>query len=80
MIGTQIRKRREQKGMTLSALATAIGCSESAVCLWESGKRRPGAWHAHQLEAVLGFASGAIAKRLGPRKGAVPHGRMVSGA
>lgn len=36
-----IKKLREQIGMTQKQLAQAIGCSESAVSHWEKGKRDP---------------------------------------
>lgn len=40
-IGTNIRTARKAKGITMKELGTLIGASESAVSLYENGKREP---------------------------------------
>lgn len=40
-IGEMIRIRRESRGMTQAQLASAIGMSESAIAMYEAGKRKP---------------------------------------
>lgn len=40
-VGEMIRTRRNSRGMTQAQLAAAIGVSESAVGMYESGRRRP---------------------------------------
>lgn len=40
-IGRKIRVMREARGLTQKQLADAIGKSESAVAMYEAGKRRP---------------------------------------
>ena len=40
-IGEKIRTMRESRGMTQKDLAVAIGLSESAVAMYEAGRRRP---------------------------------------
>lgn len=36
-----IREYRKRKGMTMKELGLRVGASESAVGLWETGKRKP---------------------------------------
>lgn len=54
-IGTKIRKRRQELGLTQAQLADRVGADESSVINWESGrhfpKRKLGA-----IEAVLGIS------------------------
>ena len=38
----RLRELRKQRGMTIKELAEALGVSEAAVSLYESGRRRPG--------------------------------------
>jgi len=33
-----LRARRREKGMTQSSLATAVGCAQSAICMFEKGR------------------------------------------
>lgn len=40
-IGAMIRARRLSRGMTQGQLASATGMSESAIAMYEAGKRRP---------------------------------------
>ena len=53
-IGTRIRKRRQELGLTLQQLADRLQVAESTVVHWETGKHYPkrklGA-----IEAVLGM-------------------------
>lgn len=39
-IGAKIQMTREEKGMSQEQLATALGCSQSALSNYEKGKRR----------------------------------------
>lgn len=40
-IGEMIRTRRNSRGMTQAQLASRIGVSESAIAMYEAGRRRP---------------------------------------
>jgi putative transcriptional regulator len=48
----QLQQLRQQLGMTQLGLARVLGVSESAVSLWEAGKRRPRG-PAHRLLTLL---------------------------
>ena len=39
--GELIRIKREALGLTQAQLASAVGCSESAIAMYEAGRRRP---------------------------------------
>ena len=36
-----LKELRDEKGLTHKELSQKIGCNESAISLWESGKREP---------------------------------------
>ena len=40
-IGEKIQKAREESGLTQAALASRLGCTQSALSNYELGKRRP---------------------------------------
>ncbi|MCO5970857.1 helix-turn-helix domain-containing protein [Actinoallomurus soli] len=54
-IAKELRRAREQKGMTQAALAKAIYASESLVAAWESGRRIPKPKYVPPLIEVLGI-------------------------
>ncbi len=39
--GDRIKELRQERGITQSALATALGCSQSMVAQWEAHKNKP---------------------------------------
>jgi transcriptional regulator with XRE-family HTH domain len=53
-IGPTIRARREAAGLTQTALARALGCADTMISRWESGKNTPGPRYARALAAALG--------------------------
>ena len=42
MTPAKIRAIRKRLGLTQAQLAGSLGVTPAAVCLWESGKRKPG--------------------------------------
>lgn len=40
-LGSKIRKLRKEKGLTIAELGKLVGMSNSTVCMWEKGLRRP---------------------------------------
>lgn len=50
---TLIRSGRQKRGMTMQALADAVGVSQNAVSKWEAGLAKPTYAHARRLEQVL---------------------------
>lgn len=54
-IKDQIRARREQRGVTLVALAEQMGVTDQAVRHWESGRSNPSKRLAQKLEQILDF-------------------------
>jgi transcriptional regulator with XRE-family HTH domain len=36
-----LRRRRTSLGVTLRRLSRTVGCSDSAICAWENGRRHP---------------------------------------
>jgi transcriptional regulator with XRE-family HTH domain len=54
-IGTRIKARRQQLGLTQVQLADAVGASESAVIDWELGRHFPRR-KLHAIEAALGIS------------------------
>lgn len=49
-----IRKYREQIGMTQAELAEKCGVVKSAVCMWESGDRKPDIVMLKKLTGIFG--------------------------
>lgn len=50
---TAIRIYRERAGFTQSKLADAIGVSQSAVAMWETGDRKPNIITLKQIASIL---------------------------
>lgn len=50
-----LREIRTKRGFTMKQVADAIGVSESAICLYESGKRQIPVKTAMKLGAMLKF-------------------------
>ena len=69
-IGTRIAEIREQAGLSQSALARAIGISQSAISQIESGERNPSYDMLRQLAQALGVSVphlvGAEVEKLNP--------------
>jgi transcriptional regulator with XRE-family HTH domain len=86
MIGTEIRRRREELGLTGAQLAERSGLTPSAVSQIETGKRTPSSSSVMKLAAGLGCEVGDLyPKDLSPRlplepSGAVSQPRARSGA
>jgi transcriptional regulator with XRE-family HTH domain len=53
MLGEEIKRLREQKGMTVTGLARKIGVSRMTVYHWENGTFIPTEENAWRLEACL---------------------------
>ena len=53
-MANRIRDLREQRGMTVSAFARAVGVSERTVRHWEAGETDPTARNARQIARALG--------------------------
>lgn len=50
----RIKKLRKQQQMSQGQLAEAIGSSQGAVSMWESGKRTPNIYYAYKIASALG--------------------------
>jgi transcriptional regulator with XRE-family HTH domain len=53
-IGPTIRARREAANLTQSALARALGCADTMISRWESGRATPRLRYAEKLAVALG--------------------------
>ncbi len=53
-MGAKIRQLRERRGMTQKQLADALGLSQVAICLWETGENVPTIQNLHRLADILG--------------------------
>lgn len=76
MIQIQLKRLREEKGISQQELATAIGVAQSAVGNWESGLREPRSLK--QLEQIADFFGVSTDYLLG-REGAQEKPTSVSG-
>lgn len=80
-IGQRIAEVREQAGLTQSALARAMGISQSAVSQIESGERNPSYDMLRQvakaLDVSVAYLAGAEVERLRPEEEA--HFRQYRG-
>jgi transcriptional regulator with XRE-family HTH domain len=56
--GSWLRWAREEAGMSQRKLASIVGVSDSAICLWESNKRSPKHGSRVLLIQVLGAGRG----------------------
>lgn len=52
--GDALRRAREERGLTLEALAESIGCHLSMLSLIETGKRQPGGALFNRICVALG--------------------------
>ena len=57
-IGPTIRARREAAGLTQSALARELGCADTMISRWESGRVVPRLKYAEKLAVALGGVAG----------------------
>lgn len=57
---TGIKKYREQAGMTQLELAEAIGVTQSAVAMWESGLRKPDIFSLMRIAKALKCTTDAL--------------------
>lgn len=53
-MGAKIRQLRERLGMTQKQLADALGLSQVAICLWETGENVPTIQNLYRLADILG--------------------------
>lgn len=53
-IGKTIRARRESAALTQSALARKLGCADTMISRWESGRATPRLRYAEKLAVALG--------------------------
>lgn len=53
-IGPTIRARRESANLTQSALARKLGCADTMISRWESGRATPRLKYASRLCMALG--------------------------
>jgi len=60
MIGTEIRRRREEMGLTGAQLAARAGMAPSAVSQIETGKRSPSSSSVMKLAQALGVEAGEL--------------------
>jgi ribosome-binding protein aMBF1 (putative translation factor) len=54
-LGERLKKARERRGLTQSALAEKVGCAEFSILRWEKGVTRPLDIYLKKLEKVLGI-------------------------
>jgi len=59
-VGSLIRAERRKAGMTLEALAAAIGCSKGQLSLMETGRRTVSTAWAESIEHALGLTDGRL--------------------
>ncbi len=68
MIGEEVRRQREELGLTGAQLATRAGMAPSAVSQIETGKRTPSSTSVIKLAAALGVEVGELyPKDVSPR-------------
>ena len=72
MLGTEIRRARERKGMSQERLAEELGVSRQAVSKWEMGQSTPTPRNLEGIEAALEMPSGVLAALLGEEEGRCP--------
>lgn len=59
-MGAKIRQLRERRGMTQKQLADALGLSQVAICLWETGENVPTIQNLYRLADILGCEPGEL--------------------
>ena len=60
MIGREIKRYREEKGISQEALAELVGVSRQAVSKWEQGQALPTADNLERLEKALELEEGRL--------------------
>lgn len=60
MTPAELRALRESMGLTVRALAAAVGVGERAVDRWERGHSRPARRHAARLEGLRAYTDAAV--------------------
>lgn len=50
---TKLKEKRLQKGLTATYICKAIGCTNTSLSLWESGKRKIGKLSLYKIAKVL---------------------------
>lgn len=53
-MGEQIKRLREERGMTQSLLAKKLSCEQATISMWERGKRTPDYFSIVALKRALG--------------------------
>lgn len=56
----EMRRRREAKRLTLTALGAAVGVSEATIRRWEDGSAAPGYARGVRLARALGLPDGGL--------------------
>ena len=55
MTGPIIKAARQDRGLTLADVGSALGVTRQYVYAWEAGRRNPGPKHLAKLAEVLGL-------------------------
>jgi transcriptional regulator with XRE-family HTH domain len=72
----ELRRAREESGLSLRALAEAVAASHTVVADWERGRHAPRPPRVRMLEHVLQLAPGSLSRLLGY----LPPGDFEKGA
>lgn len=82
-IGSRIRDRRNERGMTQTALAKAIRVTRNAVSMWENNTSKPSSDHLRQLAVNLDVGFDWLATGRGSQsmvvRGLPLHGAVAAG-
>lgn len=60
-----IAKKRKEKGLTQQELSNKVGCSVTAISLYERGAFKPNAERGLKLAKIFGMSYEDLAKELG---------------
>jgi transcriptional regulator with XRE-family HTH domain len=52
-VGERLKRRREQQGLTLTAMARRLRVAQATLCRWESGEREPQGAFLRRVEEFL---------------------------
>jgi transcriptional regulator with XRE-family HTH domain len=77
LVGSRVRQRRMQLGMSQEGLAAALGITVPQVQKYEKGVNRIGASRLHKIAGLLGVPIGALFEA---HTGAQPHEPEAGGA
>jgi DNA-binding transcriptional regulator YiaG len=58
VVKVNIKKLRKSLGLTQAQFGELVGVKHAAVCLWESGQRKPSLAHARRLQVILENSDG----------------------